>query len=69
MTKQEIVIDTLGKYNFVNAAQLAGWIKRTHNIDMTASSVSGVLRSLVNKGIVGKSNCGAGKTTYWLVKE
>ena len=53
MGKKEIVIDTLKKYKCVSASQLSGWIKKTHDVDMSPSSVSGVLRGLVSHGLVG----------------
>lgn len=68
MEKKEIVIDTLKKYKSVSASQLSGWIKKTHDVDMSPSSVSGVLRGLVSHGLVGKSNCGNGKTVYWVIE-
>lgn len=68
MEKKEIVIDTLKKYKCVSASQLSGWIKKAHDVDMSPSSVSGVLRGLVSRGLVGKSNCGNGKIVYWVIE-
>lgn len=68
MGKKEIVVDTLKRYRCVSASQLSGWIKKTHNVDMSPSSVSGILRGLVSRGLVGKSNCGNGKTVYWVIE-
>ena len=68
MEKKESVLDTLKKYKCGSASQLSGWIKKTHDVDMSPSSVSGVLRGLVSHGLVGKSNCGNGKTIYWVIE-
>ena len=45
------------------------WIKKTYNVDMSAATVRGMLRSLTAKGLVGSSNCGNGFTVYWVVKD
>lgn len=66
MTKQEIVIKALEMNGTSNSKQLSCVIKRKMGIDMTPSAVGGVLRAMVAKGQVGKSNCGAGSTVYWL---
>lgn len=66
MTKQEIVLEALGRFGTSNNKQLSAFIKRKFNVDISPSSVSGTLRTLVAQGLVGKSNCGAGCTMYWL---
>lgn len=66
MTKKEIVIEALNQFGTSNNKQLSAFIKRKFDVDMTPSSVTGTLRTLVSQGLVGKSNCGAGCTMYWL---
>ena len=66
MTKQEIVVKALEMNGTSNNKQLSAFIKRKFDVDMTPSSVTGTLRTLVSQGQVGKSNCGAGCTMYWL---
>lgn len=68
MTKQEIVIKALELNGTSNSKQLSCVIKRKLGIDMTPSAVGGILRTMVAKGQVGKSNCGAGSTVYWLAR-
>ena len=66
MTKQEIVVKAIEMNGTSNSKQLSCVIKRKLGIDITPSSVTGTLRTLVSQGLVGKSNCGAGCTMYWL---
>ena len=66
MTKQELVVKALEMNGTSNSKQLSCIIKRKLGIDMTPSAVGGVLRTMVARGQVGKSNCGAGCTMYWL---
>lgn len=69
MDKKTIVFNTLNKYGCVSSKQLAGWVKKTYNVDMSATAVSGVLRGLTAKGLIGSSNCGNGSTVYWVIKD
>lgn len=69
MDKKTIILNTLNKYGCVSSTQLAGWIKKTYNVDMSAATVRGMLRSLTAKGLVDSSNCGNGFTVYWVVKD
>lgn len=64
--KKTIVVEALKDYGCCTGKQLSAYIKRRFNEDISPASVGGVLRSMVNQGLVGKSNCGAGSMRYWL---
>lgn len=66
MNKTDFVKEALAEYGTCNVKQLSCFIKRKYNEDITPSSISGTLRTLVAKGLVGRSNCGAGSTMYWV---
>lgn len=66
MTKKTFIQEALAEYGTCNAKQLSLFIKRKYQEDISPSSISGVLRTLVSQGLAGKSNCGAGSTMYWV---
>lgn len=64
--KKTLIQEALENYGTCNAKQLSCYIKRKYNETISPAAVSGVLRTLVTRGVVGKSNCGAGSTMYWV---
>lgn len=66
MDKKTIICEALKQYGTCSAKQLSAFIKRRFNEDISPASCTGTLRALVSRGLVGKSNCGAGSTMYWL---
>ena len=65
MTNKEMIVKVLNEHSCLNSNEIKGFIHRWYNIDLTPQSISGTLRPLVSRGLVGKSNA-AGKTVYWL---
>lgn len=60
------ICEALKIFGTSNAKQLSCFIKRKFDEDISPAAVSGALRGMVAKGIVGSSNCGAGATYYWV---
>ena len=67
--KKALVIAVLETTGAVDAGYISCAIKRKLGEEVSKSQVSGTLRSMYARGEVGKSNCGYGKTVYWLNKE
>ena len=65
-TNQKIILKALNQTGCVDADFISCYIKRKFNETITKSQVTGALRPLVAKGMVGKSNCGYGKNVYWI---
>lgn len=67
MTNKEMVIEILKKYPCSTGFQIKGFAHRLYNTDITPQSASGLLRSYISQGIVGKSvDPNSGKMAYWL---
>ena len=66
MEKQEVIMKVLERSGCQTSKQISALSKRWYNFDISASSASGILKSLEAKGVVGSSNCGYGATVYWL---
>lgn len=69
MTTKELVFSSLGEFGTSSAKSLSCYIKRAHGVDVPPGSVAGHLRDFVNKGTVGKSQCGGPTVVYWVIKE
>ena len=66
MTNKEIIITILKKYPCLTGSQIHNFAKRLFNIDITPQSAAGVLRPLVDRGLVGKSpDPNTGRMVYW----
>ena len=66
MTNREAVVKILSDYGTMSALETAAFAKRKLGYSISASEVSGTLRPLISKGFAASSNCGYGKTVYWL---
>lgn len=67
--KKTLVTTILETVGMVDAGYISCAIKRKLGEEVSKSQVSGILRAMYARGEVGKSNCGYGKTVYWLNKE
>ena len=65
---REMVLKVLDRISGLTAHGIAARAYDLYDYKMTPAQVNGVLRSLVQKGIVGSSNYGAGKNTYFLIR-
>lgn len=66
MDKKELVMKVLDEIGMVDAEYISCRIKRVYGETVSRAQVSGILRPMVAAGKVGKSNCGYGKTVYWI---
>lgn len=67
MTNKEIVIEVLKKYSCLTGFQIKGFAYRMYNVKITPQTAAGVLRPLVNSGLVNKyPDPISGKMVYWL---
>lgn len=66
MTNIEAVSNVLKEVNCQTSNQIAVLAKVWYDYDITAAQVAGALRSLSRSDKICSSNCGNGKTVYWL---
>lgn len=69
ITNKEAILAIMIKYGAQDARHIAMDAKRVLGVDLSPAQVSGILRPMVARGQVGCSNCGAGGTHYWLIKQ
>lgn len=69
MTKHNVVKKVLSDYGMMTSSQISMKANTDYNFLIYPASVAGILRSWCTKGLAASSNCGNGKTVYWLNKE
>ena len=65
---RDMVLKILNQISGLSAKGIAARAKDLYDYSMTPAQVNGVLRSLVQKGVVGASNFGVGYNTYFLIR-
>lgn len=68
-TNKDIVLKVMLKYDCQTSTSISMDAKRLFQYEITPACVSGVLRPLIQKGLVGSSRDGFGKTHYWLTND
>ena len=66
-TKEEIVWMVMENHDCQSSKSFSMDAKRLFNYDISASSVSAVLRKFINAGLVGSSKNDRGITVYWII--
>lgn len=69
MDNKKVVVSVLKDYGCQSSKQIAVLCRRLYDYEISPAAVGGVLRALAAKGYAANSNCGAGKTVYWLTEE
>lgn len=65
MERITMITNVLHEHPCLNSNEIKGFIYRTYGETISAQSISGLLRSLVAQGKVGKDNH-TGKMVYWM---
>lgn len=63
---KKIVLKVMLNYDCQTATSIAMDALRLFRYEISPASVSGVLRPMIKRGLVGSSRDGFGKTHYWL---
>lgn len=64
--RKNVIIEILMEYGCATALQIVGLANRKHNVVMTPSQVSAVLRPMVAKAEAASGKDVKGTTAYWL---
>lgn len=69
MTNKDMVTAVLWSYGCSTSNEIANLVHKDFGITITPSQCAGSLRPLIAAGKCSSSNCGLGKTKYWLNKD
>lgn len=67
MENKDVILKVLDRYPVSTSKEIAKFAWQVHGVDMSASAISGQLRSLERKAIVASSKNERGTSVYWLV--
>ena len=66
MTNKEAVIKVLKVHPCLTSSEIKNFALKMYNVSMSPQSAAGVLRPLVDRGLVGKSpDPNSGRMVYW----
>lgn len=69
MERYEVIVKLLTKYSVLTAREISAFARRDFGVEITPSSASGLMRTLINRGKAATSKDTKGHSAYWLVKE
>lgn len=63
---EKTVCNALQEHSCQTSKQLSAYLKRAHNVSISATSIGGTLRKLEKVGVTGSSKNEKGQSVYWL---
>lgn len=69
MEKYEVIVKLLTKYSALTAREISAFARRDLNFEISPASVSGLMRTMINRGRAATSKDIKNHSVYWLIKE
>lgn len=69
MERYEVITKLLTKYGTLTAREISTFARRDFGFEITPSSASGLMRTLINRGKAATSKNVKNHSVYWLAKE
>lgn len=69
MTNEEAIRGVLARRSCQTAERIAGMAMQMYQYKMSPAQVSGVMRSLIGRGLASSSKDENGRTVYWIREE
>lgn len=66
MDTREMALEILKNHPCLTGYEIKGFIHREFNKDVSPQSITGLLRPLVSRGVIGKAPGPNGKMAYWI---
>lgn len=68
MERYEVITSLLTKYSALTAREISAFARRDFGFEITPSSASGLMRTLISRGKAATSKDTKNHSVYWLVR-